>query len=217
MGDMINVTNEIAAIDRKVGKRAAGEREVSTVLLRRTYRAPIDDVWDAVTDPKRISRWFLPVTGDLRLGGRYQTEGNAGGEILQCEPPRMFKVTWIFGEQAEGDISEVEVRLSPGAAGETVFELEHSATVDPQFWEQYGPGAVGVGWDGALFGLGSYLAGVEISDEEKAALMESPEIREFNIASAKAWGKAYKASGATDAAVEKSIQATTEFYVPPAA
>ena len=44
-------------------------------------------MWDACTDPERIGRWFLPVSGDLRLGGRYQLEGNAGGEILRCEPP----------------------------------------------------------------------------------------------------------------------------------
>ena len=33
--------------------------------------AAIDDVWDACTNPERIPRWFLPVSGDLRLGGRY--------------------------------------------------------------------------------------------------------------------------------------------------
>ena len=29
-----------------------------------------------------------PISGDLRLGGRYQLQGNAGGEILVCEPPQ---------------------------------------------------------------------------------------------------------------------------------
>ena len=37
-------------------------------VSRRTYDAPIEDVWDAVTNPERISRWFLPVSGDLRAG-----------------------------------------------------------------------------------------------------------------------------------------------------
>ena len=35
--------------------------------------------------PDRIPRWIGgAVTGDLRLGGRYQIEGNASGEILRA-------------------------------------------------------------------------------------------------------------------------------------
>ena len=73
-------------------------RSVSTVeldgaparrsVVSRLYATGIDDLWDAMTNPERIPRWFLPVTGDLRLGGTYQLEGNAGGRIEECEPPR---------------------------------------------------------------------------------------------------------------------------------
>ena len=59
-------------------------------MLRRRYDAAIEDVWDAVTDPDRLKRWFLPISGDLRVGGTFQLEGNAGGEILSCEPPRLL-------------------------------------------------------------------------------------------------------------------------------
>jgi len=38
--------------------------------LRRCYDAPIGDVWDACTNPERIARWFMPVTGDFRPQGR---------------------------------------------------------------------------------------------------------------------------------------------------
>lgn len=41
-------------------------------------------MWDACTDPERIPRWFLPISGDLRLNGRYQLEGNAGGAITEA-------------------------------------------------------------------------------------------------------------------------------------
>ena len=59
--------------------------EGRTVVLRRRYAAAVEDVWDAITDPERIGRWFLPVSGDFRPGGTYQLEGNAGGTILRCE------------------------------------------------------------------------------------------------------------------------------------
>ncbi|WP_308168107.1 hypothetical protein [Nonomuraea sp. NEAU-A123] len=45
-------------------------------------------MWDACTSAEHIPRWFLPIEGDLRAGGCYRLEGNAGGEVLACEPPR---------------------------------------------------------------------------------------------------------------------------------
>ncbi len=49
------------------------------VVARRRYAGAVDEVWDALTNPERIPRWFLPISGELRLGGRYQLTGNAGG------------------------------------------------------------------------------------------------------------------------------------------
>ena len=98
------------------GRHAAGEGHV--VRLRRTYDAPIEDVWDALTNPERIGRWFLPISGDYRLGGRYQFEGNAGGEILDCERPHRLRVSWVYGEVTEpGERLELELRLTPSATG----------------------------------------------------------------------------------------------------
>ena len=162
---MVDVKREIEATQREVGtgRLAAGEGHV--VRLRRTYDAPIEDVWDGVTNPARISRWFLPVSGDLRLGGRYQLEGNAGGEILTCEPPRRFRVTWVYGEEpAPGEASIVEIRLTPAGAESTTLELEHTAVVPTEFWDQFGPGAVGVGWDGGMLGLALHLRGGSVAD-----------------------------------------------------
>src|SRR5690242_16423477 len=124
---MSDIVNEINAVHREVGRREFPSGAGRTVVLRRTYDAPIEDVWDAVTNPERLNRWFLPVTGDFRLGGKYQLEGNAGGEILRCEPPRLLAVTWIFGDPEQAGASEVEVRLASGTDGDTVFELVHAA------------------------------------------------------------------------------------------
>jgi uncharacterized protein YndB with AHSA1/START domain len=145
----IDIPSQLAAIYREVGERHAGE--AVGVLMRRSYGAAIEDVWSAVTDPERMRRWFLPVSGDLRLGGTFQLHGNAGGEILTCQPPTLLRVT--FG----GPTSVVELRLSPNGE-ETVLELEH---VVPFEVAQSAAGAlyVGPGWDGALMGLDLYLRG----------------------------------------------------------
>ncbi|WP_314178041.1 SRPBCC family protein [Streptomyces winkii] len=208
---MSDIVDQINDIHREVGSRRVGEEEARTILLRRTYTAAIEDVWDACTDAERLSRWFLPVSGDLKPGGHYQLEGNAGGEVLRCEPPRLLKVSWVMGESP--GFSEVEVRLSAEGEDETTFELEHVAVVPPQFWDQFGPGAVGVGWDLMVLGLGLYVQGGTVVDHE--AFEASDEAREFMTRSSEAWGAAYGDSGAPADVVAAAVSGTTAFYVPP--
>src|ERR1022692_1430641 len=77
--------------------RDAGFASVRPVGTRRMYSvspAPLRDI-DAWLD--RFRRWFLPVSGDLRLGGRFQIEGNASGTIERCDPPKGFTATWEYG------------------------------------------------------------------------------------------------------------------------
>lgn len=214
---MSDIVDHINDVSREVGSRSVAQGEARTVLLRRTYDAPAEDVWDACTDPERIGRWFLPVRGDLRLGGHYQLEGNAGGEILRCEPPKLLRVSWLFGESP--GFGEVEVRLTPepgpggpGGGRRTVFELEHVAVVPPGMWDQFGPGAVGVGWDLAVFGLGVHLHGGSI--EDPAAWQVSDDGREFMTHSSESWGAAYEASGAPADVAAAAVRATTGFYAP---
>jgi uncharacterized protein YndB with AHSA1/START domain len=210
---MSDIGSEPNAVHREIGHRRIPAGDGRTVVLRRSYDAPIEEVWDTITDPERINRWFLPVTGDLRLGGRYQLEGNAGGEILRCEPPHLLKITWEVGDNpTEADVSEVEVRLSSGTDRQTVLELEHAAVVDPKFWAEYGPGAVGVGWDLTLLGLSLHLRGESIVDAE--AWSRSPEARRFITDSSTAWGAARTAAGESSAEVAAAVDNTTRFYAP---
>ncbi|MGW6456608.1 SRPBCC family protein [Streptomyces sp. NPDC055078] len=209
MSDFVDQINDT---HREVGTRPVAGEEARTIVLRRTYDAPVGDVWEACTDPERIARWFLPVSGDLRLGGDYQLEGNAGGEILACEPPKLLRVSWLFGENP--GFSEVAVRLTPEGEGRTVFELEHVSVFPPEMWDQFGPGAVGVGWDLPVLGLGLHLRGGAIDDPE--AWQMSDEAREVMTRSSELWGAAYRASGASAKTVEAAVRGTTAFYVPPA-
>jgi uncharacterized protein YndB with AHSA1/START domain len=184
-----------------------GERKVIT--LRRHYDADVEDVWQACTTAERLSRWFLPVTGDLRLGGKYQFEGNAGGEILACEPPGLLKVSWLFGENP--GFSEVEVRLSADGGG-TLFELRHTAEVPPDMWSGFGPGAVGVGWDLALLGLALHLAGAPPVEEH--TFHQTEEGRRAIITSGQGWGRAHEAAGAAPDQVAAAVAGTIAFYAP---
>ena len=208
---MIDVTHEIDAVQRETGDRSLAAGAGRFVRLERDYDASIDDVWDALTNPARIGRWFLPISGDYRLGGRYQFEGNAGGEILECDRPHRLKVSWAYGENlSAADISEVEIRLAAVDAGTTRFVLEHTAIVPEDRWAQFGPGAVGVGWEGGLLGLELHLRGGSVGDP--IAWQLSDEGRSFNTRASEAWGAANVASGADPALAAEGVANTTSFY-----
>jgi uncharacterized protein YndB with AHSA1/START domain len=82
----IDVARVLGLVTRSVTNFEKDGKPASTVTLTRLYETSVDDLWDAVTSPQRIPRWFLPVEGDLQLGGRYQLKGNAGGTITACTP-----------------------------------------------------------------------------------------------------------------------------------
>ena len=149
---MIDVTHQISAVERRVGQRTLAAGEARVVTVSRSYSGPVDDVWDACTNPERLPRWFLPVTGELKVGGHYQLEGNAGGTIERCDPPHSFAATWEYG----GEVSWIEVSLT-AQDGRTRLRLEHIAHVDDERWTEFGPGAVGVGWDLSVLGLARHL------------------------------------------------------------
>lgn len=195
---MIDIATQLKAIDREVTRRRGPDGEEVNVRIRRTYDAAIADVWHALTDPARMRRWFLPVSGDLRAGGTFQLEGNAGGEILRCEPPRLLKVT--FG----GPSSLVELRLSPEGAAGTTLVLDHTVPIEIA---QNGAGSlyVGPGWDGGFVALDLYLRG-EISDDP-VTVANSPEGQELSKQSVDAWIAVVRASGTATA---EEITAATQ-------
>ncbi len=206
---MIDVKQQINSVRRQIGSRMleAGEARVSTIS--QTYDATIDDVWDAVTNPERIPRWFLPISGDLEPNGRYQIEGNASGVVERCDPPKSFAATWEFA----GQVSWIEVRLAPEGDGDTRFELEHVAHVSDELWAEFGPGAVGIGWDGALLGLAMHLSGAPPMDpQERVDWMLTAEGKEFARLSGEKWCEADIAFGTDEAAARAAADRSIAFY-----
>jgi uncharacterized protein YndB with AHSA1/START domain len=198
---------QLGAVDRTVTELEYEGKPARAVQLTRTFRTLVDDLWDAVTSPVRLPRWFLPVSGELRLGGRYQLEGNAGGTITTCDPPRLLFLTWEFA----GEVSWVEVRLAAEADGRSRLTLTHIVPADAH-WEKYGPGATGVGWELGLVGLALHLSpdGAEPFDE--AAFFGSPEGRAFVTGSSEQWERAAVAAGTDPERARAAAAETTAFY-----
>jgi uncharacterized protein YndB with AHSA1/START domain len=203
----IDITAAIGAVTREVKSVERDARTAKVVVATRLFDTGIADLWDAITTPDRIARWFSPVEGELRLGGRYQIKGNAGGTITACEPPRHFALTWEYA----GDVSWLEVRLQENGAS-TRLVLEH--TQHPgDHWNQFGPGATGVGWDLTLIGLYLHTAsGASMTPEEGMAWAMSDEGKRFMTQSSDDWCRAAIASGADAKAARDSADRTTSFY-----
>ena len=73
----IDVDHQIKAVQHNVGTQMIDTGEAHVVTISQSYDTDPADLWDAVTNIARIPRWFLPISGDLKLGGSYQLEGQA--------------------------------------------------------------------------------------------------------------------------------------------
>ncbi|MEU9808858.1 SRPBCC family protein [Mycobacterium sp. NPDC050853] len=208
---MIDVQHQLNSVRRTLGTKTFEARAARVVTVSQTYDTDAEDLWDACTSLERIPRWFLPIAGDLRMGGHYSLEGNASGTVLTCDAPHSFTATWECG-----GMSWIEVTIAPESGDRATFTLEHISDIsdDDEHWLQFGPGAVGVGWDSGLLGLAGYLASPEdrITPEEGMAWAASDEGRAFMAGSSERWYEAAIASGMDPAQARRMADRTTEAY-----
>jgi uncharacterized protein YndB with AHSA1/START domain len=81
------------------------------IVITREFDAPMALVFDVLTKPEHVSKWFAPFTCevtecsiDLRVGGSYHivfvtddgTECSFRGTYLEVEPPTRTVQTWLF-------------------------------------------------------------------------------------------------------------------------
>lgn len=202
-----DVEEHLGAAERSVSVLERDGQPARAVILSRSYATTLEDLWDAVTSSERLPRWFLPVSGELRPGGRYQLEGNAGGSITACGRPWHLALTWEFGE----DVSWLEVRFSQGGAGRARLKLTHTQRLS-EHWSQYGPGATGVGWELGLLGLAFHLADPDAPKPDEMAFATAPDGKAFIRGSGEGWGQAAVASAEDPDAARAAARRTIAFY-----
>lgn len=196
---------------RRVDNREHLGKPAIVAVAIRTYDTSVDDLWDAITTPERLSRWFVPVEGDLKLGGRFQLKGNAGGTITRCERPEALDVTW----EIMGGTSWVNVRIAPDGkkARLTLEHIAHKEGIGEEHLKKFGPGAVGIGWDLGFYGLERHVAGLAPLDHEAAeAWTQSDEGKTFIRNSGEGWHAAHVASGENPDDARAQADRTIAFY-----
>ncbi|MDO9407317.1 SRPBCC domain-containing protein [Patulibacter sp.] len=202
---MVEVTGQIEAVRRRVGRRAVGGVDRHVLTLEQELPVTPEDLWVALTAPRRLARWFLPVSGALRAGGRFQLEGNAGGTIESCSPGSAFSATWEFG----GAVGRIAVTVAAADDGARLT-LEHETDADDPTWAEHGPGATGVGWDLSLLGLALHLEPGGADDPD--AWDGGDDGRWFVELSAEAWRAADVAGGTDTVQARARANRTVEAY-----
>jgi uncharacterized protein YndB with AHSA1/START domain len=111
------------------------------LVVSRTFRAPIEDVWASVTESDRTARWFGPWKGDAAPGSMIKIQMSHEDEtswidkrIDACDPPRRLALSDGSGNK------RIELLLSH-TDGLTELRLVHH--LDPTD----GIGEMGPGWE----------------------------------------------------------------------
>jgi uncharacterized protein YndB with AHSA1/START domain len=132
-----------------------GDRQL--VTFDRILRHPVEKVWDALTTPEGMSRWWQAeidieshVDGCLKMYFR-RFDHRMVGVVTAFEPPRRFGFTWT--ESAAGEDSYVLFELKPDPLG-THLRLIHDM---PAGIEVVGFMA---GWHWHLDGLADAAGGI---------------------------------------------------------
>ena len=132
------------------------------VRMQDRFDTDIDDLWSALTDPRRLARWMGEVEGDLRLGGEFRARFFASGwegtgRVEACEPPRHLLVTTKGLDEAEEHVIEVTL----AADGDQTILVWEERGMPLNLLAEYGAGI-----QVHVEDLAAYLAGRERCDAE---------------------------------------------------
>jgi len=109
------------------------------VRMEDRYDTDFDDLWSAITDPRRLARWYGQVEGDLRPGGEFHGrlefwEGT--GRVKACEPLRRLLVTTRGVDEPYDEV--IEATLT--ADGDQTILVIETRGMPPDLIATYGAG-----------------------------------------------------------------------------
>lgn len=143
---------------RIVGTLRRAEDGKGAVRMEDLYDTGIDDLWSALTDPRRLARWIADVDGDLRLGGqihaRFTSTWEGSGRIDVCRAPHHLAVTMLPGTP---DQTVIEATLAP-EQGKTRLVIEERGLPLGEI------AAHGAGWQAHVEDLTAHIGGRPAGD-----------------------------------------------------
>ena len=142
-----------------------GAGEAAILVVRRTIRAPREEVFAAWTEPRHLIEWWGPTPAvtcpsaeiELRVGGRYRIANRFPdgrllwivGEFEVVQPPSLLVFSWQL-ESLVVRIERVTVAFEArGTATEVIVTHERIADAATRVGHEQG-------WEGCLEGLARY-------------------------------------------------------------
>jgi len=146
------MTSNARAGDRILGSLRSAEG-AGVVRVDDRFDTQVDDVWSALTDPRRLARWLGEVEGDLRLGGEFRAHFFASGwegtgRVDACAPPQRLLLMTKHANASEEQV--IEAALTADGARTVLVWEERGMPVDL---------------------LAAYGAGVQVHAEDLAAYL----------------------------------------------
>jgi uncharacterized protein YndB with AHSA1/START domain len=119
-----------------------------TLNLERTFRAPVQAVFDAWTNEEVMRRWFHGMHDwetshaevDLRVGGAVRVvmrdpdkdvEHGGGGHYTEIDPPTRLAFTWTWDDD-EARQTLIEIEFEEVEQGATAVRFTHSGLRDEE-------------------------------------------------------------------------------------
>ena len=153
----------------RAGTRILGslrsEDGTGVVRMEDRFDTNAGDLWSALTDPRRLARWYGDVEGDLRLGGEFHARvsgaGEATGRVDACEPPQRLLLTMRDADPQPGqpDQTVIEAQLTADGSQTILVVEERGLPLDLL-------AAYGAGVQIHVENLAAHLAGRERADTD---------------------------------------------------
>ena len=121
--------------------RPTGRIDENRLIITRTFRAPIDDVWTSVTKSESLERWFGRWEGEAAVGNTIRLlmvfeSADAWTNVLieVCEPPHHLVVKTVSG------FGEKRLELTLAQSGETTQLTFVHHLASKEMVGEFGPG-----------------------------------------------------------------------------
>jgi uncharacterized protein YndB with AHSA1/START domain len=132
---------------------AAANAATETLVIKRTVPAAVERVWDAWTNPDKLSKWFAPegfdvgeIRADAKAGGEYRIEmlqpnaedHTVTGQYLEVVRYERIQSTWRWkGSDIE---TLLTIEFAAGEGGTTELTLTHERFPDAELRDKHHEG-----------------------------------------------------------------------------
>lgn len=130
---------------------------IKPFLIEKIYQYPIDKVWNAITNPEALAKWFVPGKFEAVEGSEYSLANESAkvkGKILKVTKPVLLIYTWIAGDTEVETVVQWKLEKTDDGTKLTIIHegMEKLEKSYPSLIEKFGQG-----WTYVVGAIETYL------------------------------------------------------------